>query len=178
MMNEKSSHKAAALVRDAGGQVIGRTKLQKMAYLLELAGIGDGFQFEYRHYGPYCEDLSQAMQSAVHVGLVAEEERLASWGGIYSIYTYTAPPTAAPNTDDRLAQRAAFAKAASQIGSIELELAATAAYLYSVQGYADCWTETACRKPTKVGDGRLERAKEAYKLLSSLPAPKRLPAIV
>jgi uncharacterized protein YwgA len=56
--------KAAEIVRDAGGRIVGRTKLQKVAYLLELAGLGDGFQFEYRHYGPYSEDLAGAIQMA------------------------------------------------------------------------------------------------------------------
>ena len=36
--------KAAAIVRDAGGRIVGRTKLQKIAYLLELSGLGEGFR--------------------------------------------------------------------------------------------------------------------------------------
>jgi hypothetical protein len=31
--------KAAEIVRDAGGRIVGRTKLQKIAYLLELSGL-------------------------------------------------------------------------------------------------------------------------------------------
>ena len=32
--------KAAGIVAAAGGQIVGRTKLQKIAYLLELRGLG------------------------------------------------------------------------------------------------------------------------------------------
>ncbi len=42
----------AEIVRDVGGRIVGRTRLQKIAYLLELAGFGVGFRFEYRHFGP------------------------------------------------------------------------------------------------------------------------------
>src|ERR1700689_1317602 len=81
--------KAAEIVRDVGGQIVGRTKLQKVAFLLELAGFGEGFEFEYRHYGPYSEELATAIQFAEAFGLVTQEERTASWGGTYSIYTAT-----------------------------------------------------------------------------------------
>ena len=47
-----------AIVRDAGGEVTGRTRLQKIAYLLEVVGFGNGFQFSYKHYGPYSEGVA------------------------------------------------------------------------------------------------------------------------
>ena len=56
--------KAAALVRDAGGKLVGRTRLQKVAYLTQLAGFARDFPFEYRHYGPYSEELAEAMEIA------------------------------------------------------------------------------------------------------------------
>ena len=159
--------KAAEIVRDAGGQIVGRTKLQKVAYLLGLAGLGDDFQFEYRHYGPYSEDLAEAIQMADAFGLVTEEERRADWGGIYSIFSST----------DRAGSRnqgvrAHFAEAAAKIGAVELELAATAAYLHTVEEFSDPWGETARRKPEKARDGRLEAAKRAYKQLEQIaPLP-------
>src|SRR5262245_43433656 len=117
---ETNWQQAAEIVRDAGGRLIGRTKLQKVAYLLELVGLGSGFQFQYRHYGPYSEDLADAVQMAVAFDLVSEEERKADWGGTYSIYAFTG--SGKPKSDDR----AAFAQAAAKVGAIELELAATA----------------------------------------------------
>lgn len=163
--------KAADIVRDAGGQIVGRTKLQKVAYLLELAGMGDGFHFEYRHYGPYSEELASAMNAASAFGLVTEEERQASWGGQYSVYTTRL-------RTDQPGLRTAFAEEAAKIGSVELELAATAAYLRAVEGFQDPWKETERRKPEKVVDGRLEEAKAAYRRLLELQTPTALPRIV
>ncbi len=171
MSDKKREHeKAAEIVRDAGGQVVGRTKLQKIGYLLELAGCGDGFYFEYRHYGPYSEDLARAISVANAFDLVEEEERKATWGGMYSIYT------ASEAVGERVeGPRAELAATAAQFGSIELELAATAAYLSAVEGCEDPWKETARRKPNKIGDGRLEGAKEAYRQLSAIRTPTPLP---
>jgi len=173
MVNHKSERqKAAEIVRDAGGEIVGRTKLQKVAYLLEIAGFGDGFAFEYRHYGPYSEELANAIQLANAFGFVIEDERKADWGGMYSIYTAT--DRAGPRAQGA---RSAFAERAARIGSIELELAATAAYLNAVEGYTDPWNETARRKPEKVGNGRLEKAKQAYRQLLKLETRRPLPQI-
>ncbi|MBK8909457.1 MAG: hypothetical protein IPM60_16755 [Rhodospirillales bacterium] len=171
--DKRDREKAAEIVRDAGGEIIGRTKLQKVAYLLELAGFGDGFDFEYRHYGPYSEDLANAIRMADAFGLVTEVERVANWGGVYSIYKASDAAGARTN-----GPRATFCKSAATIAPIELELAATAAYLSAVEGYNDPWEETARRKPEKVGGGRIEGAKEAYRQLVALETAKPLPMIV
>lgn len=73
--------KVTEIIRAAGGEIVGRTRLQKVAYLLELAGLGHGFSFEYRHYGPYSEDLALASRNADLLGFLEEEERPTSWGG-------------------------------------------------------------------------------------------------
>ena len=172
MSAKREREKVAEIVRDAGGQIVGRTRLQKVAYLLELTGQGEGFDFEYRHYGPYSESLSDAVRVASAFGLIEEEEHVAKWGGRYSIYFAKVVDTQPQNA------RAAFAKAAAQIGAVELELAATAAYLAEVEHSPDPWVETSKRKPDKIGDGRLEKAKEAYRKLLSLNTPRPLPKIV
>lgn len=161
--------KAAEIVRDAGGQIVGRTKLQKVAYLLELAGLGDGFPFEYRHYGPYSEELADAIQMADAFGLVTEEERRADWGGVYSIFRITDRMS----SSDKEA-RARFAEEAAKIGAVELELAATAAFLSAVEGVPDPWEETGRRKPEKALNGRLEAAKKAYRHLQGMANLPRL----
>lgn len=162
--------KAAAIVRDAGGRIVGRTKLQKIAYLLELSGLGEGFQFEYRHYGPYSEELAEAIRMAGAFGLVAEDERQADWGGVYSIYS-------SAGSSGHSGARMQFARAAAQIGAVELELAATAAYLSSVERSADPWGETSKLKPEKATPARLHAAKLALRDLRNLAAPKALPNI-
>lgn len=168
---EPSWQEAAEIVKDAGGRVVGRTKLQKVAYLLELAGLGAGFQFEYRHYGPYSEDLADAVQMAAAFDLISEVERKADWGGTYSIFTFSG------ERNSQRDQRTIFAQTAAQIGAIELELAATAAYLKSVEGARDPWDETKRLKPEKATSTRLAAAKQAYKELQNLSVPKKLPLL-
>jgi hypothetical protein len=73
--------------------------------------------------------------------------------------------------------RAVFIAAAAEIGAVELELAATAAFLYSEKGNSDPWSATAQLKPDKANNGRLERAQAAYHQLLAIPTPTPLPAI-
>jgi len=161
---------AAAIVRDAGGEIVGRTRVQKIGYLLELAGLGSGFRYAYKHYGPYSDDLTQAMRSADVFGLVEEEERVSDWGGLYSIFRLTVPAHPDP-------ARNRFVHAAARTSPIELELAATAAYLHVARGYPDPWAETRRRKPQKAADGRLAKAKRAYERLRAIKTPIALPDI-
>lgn len=117
------------------------------------------------------------MEIAAGLQLVQEEERKTDWGGWYSIYRVD-PSAFTPD-----AERAGFVAAAANIGAIELELAATAAFLYAKEGIGrdgkgDPWNETAQLKPDKAGNGRLEQAKAAYKKLRNIATPRPLPPIV
>jgi hypothetical protein len=78
--------------------------------------------------------------------------------------------------------RAAFVQKAKQIDAIELELAATAAYLFVNEGIGasaagNPWQETRRRKPAKAADGRLERAALAYEELRKSTTIKPLPEL-
>ena len=172
-------HRAAAMVRDAGGELIGRTRLQKTTYLAQLAGFSNDFKFGYKHYGPYSEELAEAIEIAAGLSIVNEDERRADWGGRYSIYHFNGGELI---DSPEKADQQLFVRAAASIGSIELELAATAAFLYSAEGFGkdgkgDPWAETARRKPEKAGEGRLEKAKVAYRTLRQIEVPAPLPAI-
>jgi uncharacterized protein YwgA len=167
---------AARIIQDAGGELVGRTRLQKVAFLLSLAGFENSFRFEYRHYGPFSEDLADAVEIASVLGPIREEERVADWGGRYSIYTLG--QDVAPRDE----KRSAFVQKAKDINAVELELAATAAYLFMHEGIGrhvpgNPWHETARRKPTKAADGRLERALAAYNELRAIPANQQLPEL-
>lgn len=169
-VNRKSEvEKATDIVRDAGGKVVGRTRLQKIAYLLEVAGLGDGFEFEYRHYGPYSEDLATAARNANLLGCLHEDEQPTSWGGFYSVFT-----TEGESNDDVPSSRKKLARIAVKADPIELELAATAAYL-AEHGETDPWQETARRKPEKVEGERLDKAKALYKKLRLVDTEIPLP---
>ena len=168
--NQKRDYeRVVQIVSDAGGRVVGRTKLQKIAYLLEATGLGDGFSFEYRHYGPYSDELSLAARSAKLLGVLEEEECTTNWGGFYSVYT--ASVGASGNS-----ARSQLAKVAVSADAIELELAATAAFL-AREGNIDPWGETARRKPEKATDVRVAGAKKLYERLELVQTPNGLPTI-
>jgi uncharacterized protein YwgA len=176
-MSIRGSHLAAArLIQDAGGELVGRTRLQKIAFLLEIAGFGDGFSFEYRHYGPFSEDLAQAIEIAAALGKVLEEEKVADWGGKYSIYRINA------DVFERNRTRELFVQTSKNIDAIELELAATAAYIYMFENgirFNDMnpWQETKNRKPAKASEVRLKRAAAAYDELRRFVPDAKLPVL-
>lgn len=165
------AHQAAEIVRDAGGYIVGRTRLQKIGFFLEAVGVGAGFPFRYKHYGPYSEQLAVSAQHAAALRLILERESTAAWGGQYSTFYTELPPN--PQTHParkRLAQELVNADA------VELELAATAVFL-AYERFPDPWGETARRKPEKADNGRIERAKQLYQRLRQIQTPKPLPNI-
>jgi uncharacterized protein len=165
-MNPKA---IAHIVELAGGEIVGRTRLQKVACLLEMAGENIGFHFDYHLYGPYSDDLAVAVTDAAALGLIQVEEKTAAWGGHYSIFRV--PSVRSRNTAiAELAQRAAAA------GSLELELAVTAAFLAKA-GSKNPWDEVAARKSEKASGGRLEAAKALYAQLCKIKTPVKIPKI-
>ncbi len=162
--------KATDIVRDAGGKIVGRTRFQKLAYLLEITGLGDGFSFVYRHYGPYSEQLAGASMRAGMLGRLMEVEHSAQWGGKYSVFTTT--ELAASQVSEA---RRRLIDEASRADPIALELAATAAFL-AKEGHNDPWAETQRRKPEK-SIARLSEAKALYSVLQAIDTPTRLPTV-
>jgi uncharacterized protein len=165
------ARQAAEIIRDSGGYIVGRTKLQKIAYFLEMAGVGSGFPFRYKHYGPYSDLLAAATQHAVALQLINETQIIASWGGQYSTFQ-----TSAAADRSAIPARVELAQEMVNADAVELELAATAAFL-GREGFGDPWAETARRKPEKAESGRLERAKQLYHRLQQVSTPRSLPAI-
>lgn len=170
-MPRPGPREAAKIVGAAGGEIIGTTRLQKIGCLLELAGAGAGFSFDYHLFGPYSEALSIAATDAGALKLMEIEERIASWGGRYCIYR--APVIGleyVPLGVRKLARKAAAAD------SVELELAVTAAFL-AKHGCQDPWDEVVSRKTDKATADRLARAKRLYATFENLDLPKALPVI-
>jgi len=171
MAGLREAQRAAEIVRDAGGQIVGRTRLQKIAYFLEAAGLGSGFPFRYKHYGPYSEQLADAAQTARIVGMLDEKESVANWGGLYSTYLSLLPQDFGANE-----ARQRLAHELVNVDAVELELAATALFL-AHERLQDPWAETARRKPDKADGGRLQRARQLYQFLRAIPTPRSLPTI-
>ncbi|MGX5849806.1 hypothetical protein ACWGTO_22275 [Mesorhizobium sp. PL10] len=170
-MSRAEAQRAQEIVRDAGGRVVGRTRLQKIAYVLTASGLDDAFRFSYKHYGPFSDDLASAAREAKLLGMINETEQTAGWGGSYSIFQVNQDvPVGVPQARVSLARLAAHADA------IALELAATALFL-SKEGIADPWEETERRKPEKANPNHLLAARELYHQFRQIEAPTPWPNI-
>lgn len=162
----------AAIVRDAGGEIVGWFRLQRTAYLLEVAGLGGGFWFVYRSGGPHSRHLDDSARIGTYLRKLKETEREADWGGKYSVFEVDdRPDESVPAARRELASQAAMAS------SPVLGLAATAVYL-SREGCANPWAETERRMPGRAEDGRLDQAKELLRQLKRIDVPNPLPDIV
>ncbi|HEY9126893.1 MAG TPA: hypothetical protein VIM62_07185, partial [Acidobacteriaceae bacterium] len=170
--NPENVERVASTIAEAGGRVVGKTRLQKMVYLLEAAGYLHGFSYVYKHYGPFSENLARATSMATVLGVVRETECAASWGGTYSIFT---SKVAAPPVDHIKAE---LFRLINDANPIDLELAATAIFIAKsgdLSPRADAWEETARRKPEKAN--RIPNARQLLKQLSNLDLPTPYPTI-
>ena len=148
----------AAVVRLNGGELVGKTRLQKTIYLLEAMKLGFGADFDYHNFGPFSSELAFAADDAVALGYLETDQRRGYHAVPYSVFRVT---KATPDCSDHSgaeARRQALAVISCYPASV-LELAATAVYLRE-HGYADSyWVEVRARKPLKATDDRLSKAK-------------------
>jgi hypothetical protein len=85
------------LIQAAGGEVVGKIRLQKEVYLLDQIGLQSGFPFEYHHYGPYSEMLAEQVEDdIVFRRLDAIPNRRMSDGVPYVIYRASRPGNGDP----------------------------------------------------------------------------------
>jgi hypothetical protein len=158
-----------AIVSAAGGELVGKTRLQKIAYILTAAGLSDSLHFRYHYYGPYSDDLTFETEEAIFEGMISTEDKPTSWGGHFTVFK-----TEAPCDVDVLTRK--IVHTACAYDPITLELAATAAFLR--KDFSDSyWDETAKRKPQKATPDRLEKARKLWSQLLEVETPRRLEAI-
>ncbi len=161
----------AAVVSAAGGQVVGRVRLQKLVYLLEQLGLDSSFEFEYHHYGPYSRDLDNAIADAWAFDVVDEKfEHRVSDGARYSVFTMNKDAEVDDPAYGRLGRRGTekLISRMNRYGSTVLELAATIHWLKVHEGLTNWKSELEIRKGWKVKGGRLDQAK---KLLAEIHLP-------
>lgn len=168
-MTIEQAKNAAAIVFDANKSLIGRTRLQKLGCLYELAGVGTGFSYAYHHYGPFSKELSVAIEDANAIDLVHEEVKFTDWGN-YSIYSCSEEPMASNHAE----VRSELAKIAKKASNVEFELAVTAAFISS-KGVSDPWIEVSIRKPKKAE--HILSAKALYAKLQEVETPSSLPEL-
>ena len=85
-----------SLVRAAGGEIVGKVRLQKMVYLLDQLGVPTGFSFSYHHYGPYSDELAEVVEDDVIFRRVKAERRRRSDGVPYVVYKTDNSEAASP----------------------------------------------------------------------------------
>ena len=155
----------AALIHLAGGRVVGKTRLQKIAYLLEAKALGFGLDFDYHNFGPFSPDLAFAADDAESLGYVRTKEQL----GLHSVpYTIFRSTDEAPKFEksEKLKARRDALNIMKNHSALVLELAATAVYL-KYNGYPESfWNEVKKRKSLKATSQRVALAKKLMRDLN------------
>ena len=77
---------AVNLIKLSRGKLVGRTRLQKEAYLLDRCGAAFGLAFTYHYYGPYSFELAYGWEDALAEGRIEIEERFGRYSIPYSIF--------------------------------------------------------------------------------------------
>ncbi len=150
-----------------GGTLIGRTRLQKQAYLADCCGAElHELDFIYHYYGPYSFDLADGCVNAVAESLVTMEERYGQYRTPYTVFEAIRTPQSAGIGKLSPQQSKKVVDSTNQASSVALELAATAAFLQRQGVYnGRVMEELKLRKSLKATE---ENLKEARQLLEAL----------
>lgn len=141
-----------------GGELVGKTRLQKTLYLLDACGLGSGFSYEYHHFGPFSAALAEAADDAQTLKRLVQETRQGSYEVPYTVFrTDVAAPEAvgtlsAVAVSDMLRMLRGYT-------AIDLEIAATLHYLRENGYQGGEEQEVVVRKPLKATPERIEKAK-------------------
>ena len=158
----KAEDIAVNLIKLSGGQIAGRTWLQKAAYLLDRCGAKTKLRFTYHNYGPYSFELADGWKDARAEGRIEIEEKLGRFGipdSIFKVKDADNDTTMLTNLGDLSPDvaRAQLTKMA-EVSNIVLELASTMVYLQE-EGYGEqAVKELKIRKPLKATDGLITKA--------------------
>jgi uncharacterized protein YwgA len=153
-----------ALNRDH--RIVGKTRLQKVFFLLDQCGLNSGAKYNYHHYGPYSADITDAAEDAVLYGNLTFEERPGFYDIPYGIYEASKQPAQVANRLGSLPKETVQEKLniMSEYSAIELELAATLQFLRA-EGFARAVEEVKQLKPAKANERRMQHAVELLRRL-------------
>lgn len=159
------------LIEVAGGEIVGKVRLQKVVYLLDQLGMNSGFSYDYHHYGPYSAELADQLDEELSFGRVNEDiRRRASDGVPYSIFRSAGSSVPTRVGELPLSRARQAVTAMERRSATVLELAATIHWLTSVEGISNWRRELASRKGAKVEGGRQEAAVALLNELGLAPA--------
>src|SRR5262245_58288729 len=110
-----------------GGEIVGKTRLQKTVYLLDVCGLGSGMEFDYYNFGPYESDVAFATDLAVLTGRLTAETRPGFHSVPYSVFRTSEP---VPSKIGLLPAVAARSKldVLKSYSALDLEIAAALIY--------------------------------------------------
>lgn len=155
----------AQLIRLNGGELVGKTRLQKSAYFLEAKGAGFGFDFNYHRFGPYSEELTNCADDAKALNLIDVDWKKTQDGMSFAVF-YSKSFEALDDEKDVYRHR--VLNVLKKYSAVEIELAATADFLKHNGFENDPWAETHRRKASKVNDVRLKRSKQLLDELAAI----------
>lgn len=152
--------RVVAIINAAGGEVVGKTRLQKIVYLVQESRDSIGFDFEYHHYGPYSAELSDNISMALIFDEVNEDVRRRMSDGVpYSVFSSKSETSSLYR--DFVKESSDLIKSLRDENSTVLELAATIHWLNHKEGFSgdQLWEELKVRKGPKVNPGNISEAK-------------------
>jgi uncharacterized protein YwgA len=152
-----------SLVRLSGGELVGKTRLQKIAYLLECLDLGADLKFDYHNYGPFSAELAFAVDDAAAFGYLDVEERPGFHSVPYTVFRTTPKTPVIESTVDDMRRSALLEM--DKYSALVLELAATAVYLKKNGFGQDAWNELIRRKSSKATPALVEKAKQLVRAL-------------
>jgi uncharacterized protein YwgA len=157
-----------SLIRAAGGEIVGKVRLQKMVYLLDQLGVPTEFSFSYHHYGPYSDELAEAVEDDVIFRRVKAERRRRPDGVPYVVYKIDTADTASKSVFEQPKINAAL-QAMQRSSATILELAATIHWLVFAEKVDNWEAELVRRKGIKTEEGREGKALALLKSLQIAP---------
>jgi uncharacterized protein YwgA len=148
------------IVALSGGRLVGRTRMQKTAYLLDAKGMKSGAAYYYYNFGPFSDEVADGISDSKFVGSLVEKiGHRQTDGSPFSIFESGRPAnqiTALGNL--KRSDAINILNRLSAASSTVLELAATIHWLTFVEKVADWRTELKRRKGAKVDNGRMGKA--------------------
>ena len=165
----KRNNLLVQVVQLAGGELVGRVRLQKIFYLLDQLGLDSGLDYEYHHYGPYADELASDLINRLLKDELREDVQYrVSDGARYSIFRLGGKANQGhPNSLGGLGAKRAkeLIEFFTSVDATVLELAATIVWLKKAERISDWKSELKSRKGQKTERGRLAQAEGLLKAI-------------
>ena len=158
------------VIRLNGGEVNGRTRLQKMVFLLDRCGADLGLNFTYHYYGPYSSDLTDGWLDAKAEDRIHVEEKIGGYGVPYSVFRLKKSRIRRKDLGNLEPEEAeAATPKMREVSNTVLELAATMVFLQEEVPRERVIGELKALKPNKATDPLIAKAEGLLKALDLHP---------